>query len=37
MEIECEHCGFKYDTEENDYCPACGDDNEEHIKDLEDE
>ena len=32
MKINCENCNFEYDTDDEDCCPACGDDNEELIE-----
>lgn len=33
--INCENCGFEYDEDEYDHCPACGDDNEDQIKERD--
>lgn len=35
MIIECENCGNSYDIDIHDYCPNCGDYNEDLIKDIE--
>ena len=35
MIINCEFCGYEYDTDDHEFCPACGDDNEEQIEELD--
>lgn len=34
-EIVCDTCGHTYDSEIEDYCPKCGDDNEEQKQEQE--
>ncbi len=35
MIITCGNCEFEYETEDHEDCPACGDDNEELIEEME--
>lgn len=37
MVIKCDVCETKYDTDIDDNCPTCGDDNEDQVKELKDE
>ena len=37
MIIICDNCEHPYDIDDHDYCPNCGDDNEQNIKDMGDE
>ena len=37
MLINCENCDHKYDTDDYEECPNCGDDNEDQIEEMEGE